>query len=30
VTNFAVMPDDGGSGPALLKIEIGVPGRPLP
>ena len=30
LTNFAVMPEDGGSGPALLKIEIGVPGLPLP
>ncbi len=30
VTNFAVMPEDGGSGPALLKIDIGVPGLPLP
>jgi sugar lactone lactonase YvrE len=30
VTNFAVLPEDGGSGPALLKIEIGVPGLPLP
>jgi sugar lactone lactonase YvrE len=30
LTNFAVMPEDGGAGPALLKIEIGVPGRPLP
>ena len=30
VTNFAVLPEDGGSGPALLKMEIGVPGRPLP
>jgi hypothetical protein len=28
--NFAVMPEHGGSGPALLKIEIGVPGLPLP
>jgi sugar lactone lactonase YvrE len=30
ITNFAVLPDDGGAGPALLKIEIGVPGLPLP
>ena len=30
VTNFAVMPEDGGSGPALLKIEIGAPGLPPP
>ena len=30
VTNFSVIPEDGGAGPALLKVEIGVPGRPLP
>jgi len=30
VTNFSVIPDDGGAGPALLQIEIGVPGLPLP
>jgi sugar lactone lactonase YvrE len=30
LTNFSVIPEDGGSGPALLKIEIGVPGRPVP
>lgn len=30
VTNFAVMPEDGGAGPALLKVEIGIPGLPLP
>jgi sugar lactone lactonase YvrE len=30
VTNFSVIPDDGGAGPALLKVEIGVPGLPLP
>jgi sugar lactone lactonase YvrE len=30
LTNFAVIPDDGGAGPALLKVEIGVPGLPLP
>jgi sugar lactone lactonase YvrE len=30
VTNFSVIPEDGGAGPALLKVEIGVPGMPLP
>jgi sugar lactone lactonase YvrE len=30
LTNFAVLPADGGSGPALLKVETGVPGLPLP
>jgi sugar lactone lactonase YvrE len=30
VTNFAVIPEDGGAGPALLRVEIGVPGLPLP
>jgi sugar lactone lactonase YvrE len=30
LTNFAVIPEDGGAGPALLKVEIGVPGLPLP
>jgi sugar lactone lactonase YvrE len=30
VTNFSVIPDDGGAGPALLKVEIGMPGLPLP
>jgi sugar lactone lactonase YvrE len=29
VTNFAIGPP-GGTGPALLKVEIGVPGLPLP
>ena len=29
VTNFSVM-QDGGAGPALLRVEIGVPGLPLP
>jgi sugar lactone lactonase YvrE len=30
VTNYSVLPEDGGAGPALLKLEIGVPGLPLP
>lgn len=30
VTNFSVIPEDGGAGPALLKVEIGVPGLPVP
>jgi sugar lactone lactonase YvrE len=30
LTNYAILAEDGGSGPALLKMEIGVPGRPVP
>jgi sugar lactone lactonase YvrE len=30
LTSYAVLPEDGGAGPAVLKVEIGVPGRPLP
>ena len=30
LTNFSVIPEDGGAGPALLKVEIGMPGLPLP
>lgn len=30
ITNFALIPEDGGFGPAILKIDIGVPGAPLP
>jgi sugar lactone lactonase YvrE len=30
VTNYAVMPPEAGFGPAVLKMDVGVPGLPLP
>jgi sugar lactone lactonase YvrE len=30
VTNYALMPPEAGFGPAVLKMEVGVPGLPLP
>lgn len=30
VTNYAVIPPEAGYGPAVLKVDLGVPGLPLP
>ncbi len=30
VTNFAVVPPEAGYGPAVFKVDLGVPGLPLP
>lgn len=30
VTNYAVIPPEAGFGPAVLKMDVGVPGLPLP